>query len=46
MIRVFGGALDNDLNTLVCLVGTRKQRPPELLGLQCRKWSNVILSSL
>lgn len=46
MIRVFGGALDNDLNTLVGLDEKRKQRPPELLGLQCRKWSTVILSSL
>jgi hypothetical protein len=28
-MRVFGGAVDGDLNTLVGLVEKRKQRPPE-----------------
>jgi len=31
-IRVFGCALDSDLNSPVGLVEKRKQRPPELLG--------------
>ena len=41
-MRVFGGPVDSDLNTLVGLVEKRKQRPPELLGLQCHNWSTVI----
>jgi hypothetical protein len=45
-MRVFGGAIDSDLNTLVGPVEKRKQRPPELLGLHCRNWRTVIFSSL